>query len=408
MKRLTNSPLINKQINTDVSFDKTTDSIIDPVTNSLLKTQSTSVVTMQTTNDEDFGSETSEHYYPDCPDARGNGTDGNGSGFWNSVGDVLASIANAISGFFSSMVGGDGSSPVSSDPADYSNLLQDIPPDLLNDNSPDALNEIYADLWNDHWVEYYTNNPSVPNPQILKDTSITNHPTVNCVVNHLLDDITSNGLKSILGAFISSLGSNVIIKAVSGLDGDGKTLQPNSQNNPTNNYVIEINADKFNDTTNPYSRIYLTETIIHEAFHAMLLQKEIAAYNTTDISKWQVPPLPTDSTLLELYNDYVYYKDSLKVTVPSMEQIQYDWEANHINLIAAALEDFVETNYKTTAASVGNDIKAYESFIYLSDKDIGYDNTRFNASNATALGGSTAIQIYIGNFGVGNPVNCSN
>lgn len=51
-----------------------------------------------------------------------------------------------------------------------------------------------------------------------------------------------------------------------------------------------------------------------------------------------------------------------------------------------------------TAASVGNDLKAYETYIYNTNSEIRKDNDRFNACNASALGGITAIADYYSNF----------
>lgn len=72
--------------------------------------------------------------------------------------------------------------------------------------------------------------------------------------------------------------------------------------------------------------------------------------------------------------------------------------ANHLDLLANALKNFVTANYLTTAASVGTDIKAYEDFIYKIDGDIGLYNTRYAAGNATKLGGQAPIDSNYNNF----------
>lgn len=51
-----------------------------------------------------------------------------------------------------------------------------------------------------------------------------------------------------------------------------------------------------------YSRIYLSSTFIHEAFHAKLRQKALEVFGSTEIQNW--PKAIDDMTLKEL-SDYV-------------------------------------------------------------------------------------------------------
>jgi hypothetical protein len=187
---------------------------------------------------------------------------------------------------------------------------------------------------------------------ISDDTSISNHPFVDCVYAHLMSKQLTNGLQSILSSFTGNTQYNVNFTVVPNLGEDGMcSYQGNG------NFLISINGDDADDSS--YSRIYLASTFIHEAFHAKLRQKALAVFGQAAINQWPKPI--DDMDLSELAN---YFEAESKAQ-NIWESVEHDWMVDNIDALATSLEEFVQTYYSATYASVGSNIQAYEALMYM-------------------------------------------
>jgi hypothetical protein len=162
----------------------------------------------------------------------------------------------------------------------------------------------------------------------------------------------TNGLQSILSSFTGNTQYNVNFSVVPNLGVDGMcSYQGNGI------FLISINGNDADDSS--YSRIYLASTFIHEAFHAKLRQKALAVFGEAAISKWSKPI--DDMDLSELAN---YFEAESKAT-NIWESVEHDWMLDNISTLAMSLEEFVQTYYTATYASVGSNISAYEALMYM-------------------------------------------
>lgn len=187
---------------------------------------------------------------------------------------------------------------------------------------------------------------------ISDDTSISNHPFVDCVYAHLMSKQLTNGLQSILSSFTGNTQYNVNFTVVPNLGEDGMcSYQGNG------NFLISINGDDADDSS--YSRIYLASTFIHEAFHAKLRQKALAVFGQAAINQWPKPI--DDMDLSELAN---YFEAECKAQ-NIWESVEHDWMVDNIDALATSLQEFVQTYYSATYASVGSNIQAYEALMYM-------------------------------------------
>lgn len=192
---------------------------------------------------------------------------------------------------------------------------------------------------------------------IKPDTSITNHPIVQCVYTHLMNPNLNHGLKSVLSSFDDGQPYNVTFTLSTGLtDVDGQCAFLGN-----NSFLITINGTEAEDSS--YSRIYLASTFIHEAFHAKLRQKVLETFGTATVDAWPKPI--NDMTLSELATYFELESKSNNI----WESIEHDWMVDNIATLATTLQQFVQTYYKSTAAAVGSSLTPYEALMYMGLQD---------------------------------------
>lgn len=192
---------------------------------------------------------------------------------------------------------------------------------------------------------------------IKPDTSITNHPIVECVYAHLMNPNLNRGLKNILSNFDDGQPYNVTFTLSSGLtDVDGTCAYLGN-----NAFLITINASEAEDSD--YSRIYLASTFIHEAFHARLRQKVLETFGTAIVDAWPKPIY--DMTLSELASYFELESKDYNI----WDNVEHDWMVNNISTLATSLQQFVQTYYKSTSAAVGDSLAPYEALMYMGLQD---------------------------------------
>jgi hypothetical protein len=222
--------------------------------------------------------------------------------------------------------------------------------------------------------------PTAPAPtvtNIIPDATITANPIVACVYNHLMSPSLTNGLKSILSSFDDNTLYNVNFTVSNGEDSaEGVTSYKGN-----NTFQVTLNGSEANDPT--YSRIYLASTMIHEAFHAKLRQKAIETFGEAAISQWPIPI--DDMTLAELAS---YFEADSKAN-NTWESVEHDWMVNNIAQLATSLEQFVQTFYVSTYASVGSNIAPYEALMYM-----GLQNSTLYQEQVVATGKQATFQQY--------------
>ena len=220
-----------------------------------------------------------------------------------------------------------------------------------------------------------SSNPSLVQ-SIIPDTSITQHPIIACVFNHLMSPSLAYGLKSILSSFSDNEVYNVTFSVAPNLGVDGKTIYQGN-----NNFQIILNGDEADDTD--YSRIYLASTFIHEAFHAKLRQKALETFGEAPISQW--PTSIDDMTLAQLAT----YFESESKSNNIWQSVEHDWMVENISQLATALQDFVRAYYKTTYASVGDSLAPYEALMYM-----GLEGSVFYQEEVVEKGLDSNFKIY--------------
>jgi hypothetical protein len=188
---------------------------------------------------------------------------------------------------------------------------------------------------------------------IKPDTSITNHPIVECVYVHLMNPNLNHDLKSILASFDDNQVYNVTFALSSNIGGDGMCSYLGN-----NSFLINLNAAEATDSN--YSRIYLASTFIHEAFHAKLRQKVLETFGEIDATELPQKSID-DMTLAELASFFEAEAKSSNI----WESIEHDWMVANITDLATSLEQFVQTYYKATYAAVGSDLAPYEALMYM-------------------------------------------
>jgi hypothetical protein len=191
---------------------------------------------------------------------------------------------------------------------------------------------------------------------IKSDTSISAHPFVECVYAHLMSPQLKFGLQNILSAFADNNQYNITFSVLPDLGVDGRTLYSGGSN-----WLIQLNGNDADDSN--YSRIYLAATMIHEAFHAKLRQKAVAAFGQAAINQW---PTPIDDMTL---NQLATYFEAEAKTDNMWETVEHDWMVDNISDMATALQEFVQTFYPTTYAQVGSALAPYIALVYMGLQD---------------------------------------
>ena len=187
---------------------------------------------------------------------------------------------------------------------------------------------------------------------IACDTSISDHPIVACVYNHLMSTQLQYGLKNILSSFDDNTIYNINFVLSDDLASDGMCSYKGS-----NTFLVQINQSDADDST--YSRIYLASIFIHEAFHAKLRQRALEVFGEQQISQW---PTPIDDMTLSQLASY-FEADAKSANI--WESVEHDWMVDNIAQLGTSLQEFVRTFYTSTYASVGDSLAPYEAVMYM-------------------------------------------
>ena len=187
--------------------------------------------------------------------------------------------------------------------------------------------------------------------EIIPDTSITKHPNVNCVYDALMQSTLPNILSAFLG---DAYNVKFQLGYLNDVNARGKTEVTDITTGK--DFLITINQT---DALDPdYSRIWLAKTFIHEAFHAMLIQKAYAELGTAVISQW--PKNIDDMTLAELSMYYYNWEKQ----AGTWNSIGHDWMISHIEYCAGYLRSFVQQYYPAVYQTAGSDLKNYIAMFY--------------------------------------------
>ncbi|MBT2561216.1 hypothetical protein J7E50_10275 [Pedobacter sp. ISL-68] len=171
-----------------------------------------------------------------------------------------------------------------------------------------------------------TNNNNV-NKIIVTDTSILNSVNAKCALLKLLN----NNVKfdSLLKAFTGA-GFNLTFKVKDLSTSD--TLKGRTTYDPANkqNFSILLNR-KFVNTAPP---IQIAKTLLHEAFHANLMQRAYAVFGSAEINNlWAKKP--EDMALQELMNIF-----ESKLAGTSIITIHHQYIAQNIAVLVSGLKEF--------------------------------------------------------------------
>ena len=123
-----------------------------------------------------------------------------------------------------------------------------------------------------------------PKDVIIRDTSITNNPKINCLLNKLLGSGGNSEIKALLDAFTGQ-GFDVTFKIGTMQDSTSKGETGPDPNNPTK-YNIALNRNMINTET----QMSWVKVLLHEAFHANLMQKTYKLFGNTAVGLWDKKP----------------------------------------------------------------------------------------------------------------------
>jgi len=172
--------------------------------------------------------------------------------------------------------------------------------------------------------------------EIKVDTSINNNPKIKCLMEKLLglDGTAGNAqMKSLLAAF-NSKGFDVTFKiGTTKPESWGETAE--DPYNPTK-YNVVLNRNKINGG---YQMDWV-KTLLHEAFHANLLQKTYELFGASAIALWDKNP--GNMSFNELM-DYV----SMKATTsgnPVLKAEHHNFMARNFEVIRDGLKSFSLAN----------------------------------------------------------------
>lgn len=162
---------------------------------------------------------------------------------------------------------------------------------------------------------------------ISKDTSITNNIKAKCALEKLLNDNVK--FDSLLLAFTGA-GYNLTFK-VESIGGDtlrgGTTYDPYNQQN----FKIVLNRS-FVNSAKP---IQIAKTLLHEAFHANLMQRAYQVFGNGAVNTWVKKP--GEMSLNELIDVF-----EEKVAGTTLETVHHEYMAKNINIIVAGLKEFAQ------------------------------------------------------------------
>lgn len=170
---------------------------------------------------------------------------------------------------------------------------------------------------------------------VVLDTSITNNPKLNCLLKKMLGLNSTAGnaqMLNLLTAFVGK-GFNVTFKI-------GTTVDPNSKGetgpDPNNltKYNIVLNRNKINTE----SQMSWVKTLLHEAFHANLMQKAYEMFGDYTVGLWPIGP--KDMTLEQLMDKI----ENVTQSNPTLAQQHHEFMAMNIGFIKDGLKNFSAAN----------------------------------------------------------------
>lgn len=170
---------------------------------------------------------------------------------------------------------------------------------------------------------------------ITRDTSVANNPKINCLMDKLLGTSSNSGntqFTSLLTAFTGK-GFDLIFKlgSLTGSDKGQTTYNPYS---PTD-YSIIIDRNFVNTET----KINVVKTLLHEAFHANLMQKSYEMFGNAEVGLWAIGP--KDLSLQELMDKI---ENVIQTNHPTLAQTHHEFMAQNISIIKNGLMSFALTN----------------------------------------------------------------
>lgn len=205
-------------------------------------------------------------------------------------------------------------------------------------------------------------------PQIVKDSSIEMNNGVKCIFEALMSDSSTFGLASLVTAFQGQSGCNIIFKL--------KNIPVAGKTSPLGNGSFEISISR-NDALDPsYSRIWLASTILHEAFHANLMQKVWATFGDNFTSSSPIPI--EDMTLKELIS-FAEFTASGNV---NWNNTMHEFLSNNIFMLESGIRNFVQANYPSIYSSISGNPNAIRDLAFMGMEDYsGFKNIYGDQSN---------------------------
>ena len=188
---------------------------------------------------------------------------------------------------------------------------------------------------------------------ITADTSITNNPKIKCLLEKLLGangNVANPQFMAMLNAF-KNKGFDVTFKIGNTVDANSKAETSPDPFNPTK-YNIVFNRTKINTE----SQMGLVKTMLHEAFHASLLQRCYELYGSATVGLWQLSP---NKLTLEELMDKVFDFTSGNSTLASQH---HEFMAENFQIIRNGLASFSWANNSNHSSFTSEyfDALAYE------------------------------------------------
>lgn len=171
--------------------------------------------------------------------------------------------------------------------------------------------------------------PSATNKIITTDISITRNEKAKCALDKMLNQ--NKKFDSLLKAFTGK-GYDLTFKVMDLSASD--TLRGRTTYDPVKkqNFFIILNK-KFVDNAPP---IHIAKTLLHEAFHANLMQRAYEVFGSATINNsWSKKP--EDMTLKELMDIF-----ESKVNGTALEDVHHQYIAKHVNDLVSGLKEFAQ------------------------------------------------------------------
>ncbi|TLM92482.1 hypothetical protein [Hymenobacter jeollabukensis] len=184
--------------------------------------------------------------------------------------------------------------------------------------------------------------------QIIVDPTILNDPKANCIYNKIANN---NNFNLLLNNFRNTTNYNVRFALGNVSPFTGTTRW--NYNTRTAEVTIDASALSYQHA------IWGAVTFFHEAFHANLQQHAISTFSNFELTTWPKPI--NDMTLQEL----VASVDASAAKDQAWSTATHNFMANHIQIMADGLREFVQNNYPQTYAQIGNNPEAYKALAFM-------------------------------------------